>query len=110
MGKREARRGVTMSELINSVLNSNLKDLPHEVYLQFNYSEYSVEINFQDDPPYIQVSEKHEDEYDTYVSSVTIYSPDPETRIIDFVEDAIKLIEKYKAKTSKKKKKHSEEA
>ena len=87
-----------MSKLINYVLNSKLKDLPREVDLEFKYGRYLVQINFEDYPPYIEVREQRKDEQ-LYVSTVTIYTPDLESKIIDIVEDAIKLIEKYRHKT-----------
>jgi len=85
-----------MSELINYVLNSKLKDLPREVYLQFNYGEYSVEINFQDDLPHIRVNKKDINGIDRYTLSERIYTADPEAKVIGIIEDTIKQIEEHK--------------
>jgi DUF971 family protein len=95
-----------MNELINWVLNAKVKDLPEGFRVSIkNYGNYHIHIEFDDGyNPEVAVSEAMGWSY------IKIDNPDPEARIIDIIEDAKKLIEKYKAKTSKAKKKHSKEA
>jgi len=87
-----------MSEIINWVLNAKVKDVPKGLLLLIKeYGKYRLSIEFDDDAPEIEVREGYG------LSSVRISNPDPEAKILDIVEDAIKLIEKYKPKAKKKK-------
>jgi hypothetical protein len=92
------------TELINWVLNAKVKDIPEGFRVTIkNYGNYHINVEF-DDCPEISIAEA------MVWSYIKIDNPDPEARIIDIIEDAKKLIEKYKAKTSRAKKKRSEEA
>jgi len=94
-----------MSEIISWVLNAKVKDVTVGLRLIIrNYRNYDLSLEFDHNTPEVEVQERDGWSY------VKIENPDPEARVIDIVEDAIKLIEKYKAKTSKTKKKRSEEA
>jgi hypothetical protein len=93
-----------MSEIINWVLNAKVKDIPEGFRVTIkNYGNYHINIEY-DDYPEISIGEVMGWSY------VKIDNPDPEARIIDIIEDVKKLIEKYKAKTSKAKRKRSGEA
>ena len=93
-----------MNELINWLLKAKVKDIPEGFRVSIkNYGNYHINVEF-DDHPEVEVSEAMGWSY------VKIYNPDPEAKIIDIIEDAKALIEKYKAKTSKAKKKRNEEA
>jgi hypothetical protein len=95
---------MSMNEVVNWVLNVKVKDLPEGFSVTVkNYGNYHIHVEF-DDYPEVAVSEAAGWSY------IKIDNPDPEARIIDIIEDAKALIEKYKAKTRKAKKKRSEEA
>ena len=86
-----------MSELINLVLNAKIKDIPKEFRITFkDNGNYHIAIEFEDSPE-VAVSEVMGWSY------IKLHNLDPEARIIDIIEDAKKLIEKYKAKTRKMK-------
>ena len=94
-----------MNELINWLLNAKMKDIPQGFRVTVkNYGNYHIHVKFDDHDREVAVSEVMGWSY------VKIYNPDPEAKIIDIIEDVKALIEKYKAKTSKAKKKRSEEA
>jgi hypothetical protein len=83
---------MSMNELINRVLNAKVKELPEGFRLFFkNYGKYDIYVE-RDDTPEVAVSEVMGWSY------IKIYNPDPEARIIDIIEDAKNLIEKYKPK------------
>jgi len=95
---------MNMNEFINWVLNAKVKDVPVGLRLIIrSYRNYDLSLEFDHNTPEVEVQERDGWSY------VKIENPDPEARVIDIVEDAIKLIEKYKTKT-KTKKKRSEEA
>ena len=86
-----------MSEIINWVLNAKVKDIPEGFcVLLKNYRNYKIHVEYDD-----KLSEIEVEECDDW-SNVRITNLDPEAKILDVVEDAIKLIEKYKSKTKKK--------
>jgi hypothetical protein len=94
-----------MSELINWVLNAKVGQLPEGFRVSIkNYGNYHIHVEVDDHSPEVAVSEAMGFSY------IKIDNPDPEARIIDIIEDAKKLIEKYKAKTSKAKRNRREEA
>ena len=93
-----------MSEIINLVLNAKVKDIPKGFRITIKYyGHYHINIEF-DDRPEVAVSQVMGWSY------IKLHNLDPEARIIDIIEDAKKLIEKYKAKTRTRKRKHSKEA
>ena len=94
-----------MSELINWLLKAKVKDIPEGFRVSIkNYGNYHINVEFDGHNPEVTISEAMGWSY------IKIDNPDPEARIIDIIEDAKALIEKYKAKTSKAKNKHSKEA
>jgi len=81
-------------DIIRFVLNSRVRDIPIGMYIRFAYDKYIVRIDF-DEGSEITVREANWD------SEVTIRNPDLDATVIDIVEDAKRLIEKYQAKLKK---------
>jgi len=81
-------------DIIRFVLNSRVRDIPIGMYIRFVYDKYIVRIDF-DEGSEITVREANWD------SEVTIRNPDLDTPIINVIEDARRLIEKYQAKLKK---------
>lgn len=84
----------TENGIIQLALNSKVRDIPNGMYLRFEYGDYIVKIDF-DEKSEISVYD------DDWNHEVTIEDPDPEVKIIDFAEDAKRLIEKYQQKRAK---------
>jgi hypothetical protein len=90
-----------MNEVINQLLNFRVKDIPKGFSVTIkNYGSYHIHIEF-DDHPEVAVSQVMGFSY------IKIDNPDPEARIIDIIEDAKALIEKYKAKTERKRRREA---
>jgi hypothetical protein len=85
-----------MNDIIQLVLNSKVRDIPSGMYIRFEYDKYIVRIDF-DEKSEITV---YEDNWD---SEVTIGNPDLDAVVIDIVEDAKRLIDKYQAKPKRTK-------
>ena len=81
-------------DIIRFVLNSRVRDIPVGMYIRFGYDKYIVMIDF-DEESEITVREANWD------SEVTIRNPDLDAVVIDIVEDAKRLIDKYQAKLKK---------
>ena len=81
-------------DIIRFVLNSRVRDIPIGMYIRFVYDKYIVRIDF-DEGSEITVREANWD------SEVTIRNPDLDAPIINVIEDARRLIEKYQAKLKK---------
>jgi len=84
-------------DIVRLVLNSKVRDIPSGMYIRFVYGKFIVKIDFN------EASEIAVYEDGDWNSEVTIEDPDLDAVVIDIVEDAKRLIEKYQAKPKRTK-------